>query len=105
MKLPEEILTKIYIMYCKKYVMKELKYNEKIVGFGNTSKQLKKLLENDVGTYQEGYSEIEEMMEDHKLLSYKKDGMCIECKEKGTFPCRECNNYFFNGQMNICLMF
>jgi hypothetical protein len=105
MNLPEEILTKIYMMYYKQNVIECIECKEKIIGFGETSKELKNLLENDVGAYQEGYSEIEEMMEDDKLLKYKNDGMCILCKEGRIFPCIDCNNKYFDGEMKIKLMF
>ena len=105
MELPEEILTKIYMMYYKQNILECIECKENIVGFGKTSKKLRSLLENEVGGYQEGYSEIDQMMEDDKLLQYKKDGMCILCKEERVFPCIECNNKYFNGEMKIKLMF
>lgn len=105
MMIPEDIMTKIYMMYYKQNVIECIECKETIIGFGEPSKELKTLLENEVGGYQEGYSEIEEMMEDDKLIQYKKDGMCILCREKGTFPCVECNHKYFNGAMKIKLMF
>lgn len=101
--LPEDILYKIWKIYYNDNVCRHLEYKNTITGFGNVSPQLKKLLENDRGAYQEGYSGIEEMMEDHKLLEYQKDGMCINCRTNLNFPCNDCNNKYFDGLMKVKL--
>lgn len=92
--IPIELERLIWEKYFSEYVIDEF-YKKCINIWENPSKQLISKTE-DIGCFQNKYSELEYMLEDHKFIKFK--GPCDFCKSEKHWPCIFCNDYYFEGK-------
>ena len=98
--LPEGVEYYIWSLYFKEVIFEiERKCICPASIWMNASKKLKTIIEKENGAYQHSHSDLEDLIEDHKLLDIQIPHSCIGCAMVGYFPCPVCNQEFFSNQI------
>ena len=95
-ELPIELELEVWKHYYKNCVT-EIEYQHKF-RWEDASTRLAQLV-SESGSYQEGYSELEEMMEDHNLIRFQTNDRCYGCRMVGYFPCPLCKQSYFDNRI------
>lgn len=101
--LPEDVLNLIYTKYYSSHVLHELLHSNKVGIFKwyNPTPLLQALGSEDKGCIQHGYTEFDELVEDHNTNLYSlycvRD-KCLNCVAF-KFPCLNCHCYAFDCQI------
>lgn len=99
---PHDIQWYIWKTYFSKFIVKEIINSFDFV-WRNPSDRLVDICK-DVGTVQQGHTELEEMIEDHNMEYWHGcvNGHCPNCDDYG-FPCTNLAVYGFNNDKLDCL--
>jgi len=96
--LPLDMQSLIFKIYFSEHVLNEMMEGSKIgvLKWFNPSQSLQNMSAEDKGSYQRGYCDFEDLVEDHNLKYLDND--CENCRYYN-FPCLNCHEYVFESQI------
>lgn len=105
-ELPEGVEYYVWSLYFKEVISEiERKCICPTFIWMNASKKLKTLIEQENGAYQHSHSDLEDLIEDHKLIHLQSPNHCLGCAMVGYFPCPVCKQELFSNQIECKFIF